>query len=117
RPPEAGTTAIPYGFTSPLAGTVEATWVRPCNWPRNAAGCGADTGVVVGIVELAELDEFEVDVDEQAAAARPRPIMAVRILAWWPGFTVLPFSRPAPSASADVSVSGQASVLAPWSRP
>src|SRR5271170_676245 len=92
RPPEAGTTAIPYGFTSPLAGTVEATWVRPCNWPRNAAGCGADAGVVVGIVELAELDEFEVDVDEQAAAARPRPIMAIRILAWWPGFTVLPFS-------------------------
>src|SRR6516225_9719600 len=45
RPPEAGTTATPYGFTSPLAGTVEATWVRPCNCPRNdATGCGDDVG-------------------------------------------------------------------------
>jgi len=25
-PAEAGTTATPYGFTSPLPGTVEATW-------------------------------------------------------------------------------------------
>jgi hypothetical protein len=38
RPPEAGMTATPYGFTSPLAGTVEATWVRPCSWPGNATG-------------------------------------------------------------------------------
>jgi hypothetical protein len=42
---------------------------------------------------VAELAELVVDVDEQAVAARPRPIMAVRILAWWPGFTVLPFSK------------------------
>ena len=54
RPAEAGTTATPYGFTSPLAGTVEATWVRPCNWPRNAAGCGDDAGVVAGVAERAE---------------------------------------------------------------
>jgi hypothetical protein len=67
RPPEAGMTATPYGFTSPFAGTVEATWLMPCSWPRNAAGCG-------GVVEL--------DVDEQAAAARPRPIRAGRILAY-----------------------------------
>src|SRR5580704_11701674 len=106
RPAEAGTTATPYGFTSPLAGTVEATWVRPCSSPRNAAG-------VAGRAEL------EVDVvDEQAAAARPRLIMAVRILAWWPGFTVLPLSKvSAPSASADIPVLGQTPVPAPWSRP
>ena len=43
--------------------------------------------------------------------------MAVRILAWWPGFTVLPFGKvSAPSASADISVSGQ-TPLPPWSRP
>src|ERR1700722_13623978 len=106
RPPEAGTTATPYGFTSPLAGTVEATWVRPCSSPRTAAG-------------MAGRAELEVDVvDEQAAAARPRLIMAVRILAWWPGFTVLPLSKvSAPSASADIPVLGQTPLPAPWSRP
>src|SRR5271155_2128530 len=84
----------------------------PCSWPRNAAGGGDDAGVV------AELADLVVDVDEQAAAARPRLIMAVRILAWWPGFTVLPFSKVSvPSASADISVPGQTLVFAPWSRP
>ena len=78
RPAEAGTTAIPYGFTSPFAGTVEATWVRPCKWPRNAADCADDVAAALGVVELAE---FDVDVDEQAVAARPRPIRAGRILA------------------------------------
>src|SRR5580704_10887356 len=95
RPPEAGTTATPYGFTSPLAGTVEATWARPCSWRRNdVAGCGA--GVAV---EVAELTELEVDEDEQAVAARPRPIMAVRILARLRGFTVLPSRKARPSTS------------------
>jgi hypothetical protein len=88
RPLEAGTTATPYGFTSPLAGTVEATWVRPPSWPRNdAAGCGDAAGLAVEMLELAEL---EADVDEHAVAARARPIMAVRILARLRGFTVLP---------------------------
>src|SRR5580700_9401614 len=90
RPAEAGTTATPYGFTSPLPGTVEATWVRPCSRPRNAADCADDVGVVVGVVKL---DELEVDVDEQAVAARPRPIMPVRILARLRDFTVLPFRK------------------------
>jgi hypothetical protein len=63
-----------------LAGTVEATWVRPCNSPRNATGCADDVGVALGVVELAEL-EVDVEVDEQAVAARPRPIRAGRILA------------------------------------
>jgi hypothetical protein len=90
RPPEAGTTATPYGFTSPLAGTVEAIWVSPCSWPRNdATGCG-DVGAVLGVFEPAEV---EAGVDEQAVAARPRPIMAVRILARLRGFTVLPSQK------------------------
>src|SRR6516162_3859582 len=75
RPAEAGTTATPYGFTSPLAGTVEATLVRPCNWPRNDAVGWGDVGAVF------ELAELELDVDEQAVAARPRPIRAGRIFA------------------------------------
>src|SRR3984957_3973279 len=79
RLPEAGTTATPYGFTSPLAGTVEATWVRPCNSPRNAVGCAADADVALGEPELTELD-VDAD-DEQAATARPRPIRAGRVLA------------------------------------
>jgi len=91
RPPEAGTTATPYGFTSPLAGTVEATWVRPCNCPRNdATGCGDDVGFALVVFEPAGL---EAGVDEQAVAARPRPIMAVRILARLRGFTVLPSQK------------------------
>src|SRR5271170_7886635 len=112
RPAEAGTTATPYGFTSPLPGTVEATWVSPCNWPRNAAGCGDDVGVVVGVVGF---DELEVDVDEQAVAARPRPIMPVRILARLRDFTVLPLSegqrlpRPAGGVPSGCYPSGQAS--------
>src|SRR5580693_10406452 len=74
----------------------------PCSWPRNAAGGGDDAGVA------AELAEPVVDVDEQAAAARPRPIVAIRILAWRPGVTVLPFSKvSAPSASADISLGGR----------
>ena len=65
-----------------MAGTVDATWVRLCSWPRNdVTGCGD---------RVFELAELEVDVDEQAVAARPRPIMAVRILARLRGFTVLP---------------------------
>src|ERR1700678_744698 len=119
RPPEAGTTATPYGFTSPLPGTVEATWVSPCSWPRNAADCGAAVRVVVGAVRL---DELEVDVDEQAVAVRPRPTMAVRILARLRDFTVLPFRRPAPSTSSRRRfvrlLSVRAGVIArPWSRP
>jgi hypothetical protein len=50
----------------------------PRSWPRYAAGWADDVGAALGLVELAEL---EVDVDEQAVAARPRPIMTVRILA------------------------------------
>ena len=70
-----------------MAGTVEAIWVSPCSSPRNeAAGCG-DVGFALAALELAEL---EAEVDEQAVAARPRPIMAVRILARLCGFTVLP---------------------------
>ena len=62
-----------------MAGTVEATRVRPCNWPRNATG-GADVvGVAPGALEPADV---EVEADEQAVAARPRPIRAARILAW-----------------------------------
>jgi hypothetical protein len=38
----------------------------------------------------AALGALEVDADEQAAAPRPRPIMAVRILARLRSFTVLP---------------------------
>src|SRR3984885_9276744 len=78
-PPEAGTAATPYGFTSPLAGTVDAICVRPCSCPRNAAGRGDDAGVGATAAEFAELD---VDVDEQAAAARPRPIIAISFFAW-----------------------------------
>jgi len=44
-------------------------------------------GVAVEVLESAEL---ELDEDEQAVAARPRPIMAVRTLARLRGFTVLP---------------------------
>ncbi|HYB48640.1 MAG TPA: hypothetical protein VED20_15020, partial [Streptosporangiaceae bacterium] len=66
----------------------EATWLRPCSCPRNdATGCGDDVGLALEVLELAEL---EADVDEQAVAARARPIMAVRILARLLGFTVLP---------------------------
>ena len=119
RPPEVGTTATPYGFTSPLPGTVEATWVSPCSWPRNAADCGAAVRVVVGVVRL---DELEVDVDEQAVAVRPRPIMAVRILARLRDFTVLPFRKASafhvqPTRSVRL-LSVRAGVIArPWSRP
>jgi hypothetical protein len=37
-------------------------------------------GAVLGVVELAEL-EVDVEVDEQAVAARPRPMRAGRIFA------------------------------------
>jgi hypothetical protein len=92
---------------------VEATWVRPCNWPRrDAAGWGEDAGVVPDPAEL------EADVDEQAVAARPRPIMAVRILARLRGFTVLPFRKAsafhvqlAASRPADVRI-GQSAIAA-----
>jgi hypothetical protein len=91
RPSVAGTIATPYGFTSPLAGTVEATWVRSCNCDKNGVtGCdAAGRGVAASLPELAEL---EVD-EEQAVAVRPSPMMAVRILARPTGFTVLPFQN------------------------
>src|SRR5580693_10122885 len=45
RPVDAGTTATPYGFTSPLAGTVEAICETECSSFRNggAACCAAAT--------------------------------------------------------------------------
>jgi hypothetical protein len=55
---------------------VDATWVRLCSRPRNATGGADDAGTAPGPAELAEL---EVDAAEQAVAARPKPIMAVRI--------------------------------------
>jgi hypothetical protein len=58
------------------------------SWPRyGATGCGDDVRAALGLVEV------EVDVDEQAVAARARPIMAVKILARLRGFTVLPFRK------------------------
>ena len=55
-----GTTAIPYGFTSPLLGTVEPTWVGLPRVARNPAGAAFWTGVV------------EEHADNPAATARPR---------------------------------------------
>jgi len=60
--------------------------------------CGDEAGFALGILEVDEvLEVVEDDVDEQAEAARPRPIMAVRILARLRGFTVLPFRKVLPS--------------------
>src|SRR6202451_2871890 len=72
RPPEAGTTATPYGFTSPLPGTVEATWVSPCSWPRNATGWADDAGTEPGAAGLAG---FGVEADEPAVALRTEPVL------------------------------------------
>src|SRR5579864_3296063 len=58
----------------------------PLIWPRNdVAGCGAVVGVALGVVGV-----LEVDVDEQAVAARPNPTMTVKIVERRNDFTVPP---------------------------
>jgi hypothetical protein len=74
-----------------LAGTVEAICDSPLIWLRNdEAGCAAVVGVALVGVALGVVGVPEVDVDEQAVAARPRPAIAVMILAMRQDFTVLP---------------------------
>src|SRR5258707_15057678 len=76
-PAVVGTPATPWGFTSPLAGTVEATCVEVRSWLRNDVGaCGSAAGLALEALE----------VDEQAVAARPR--MAIRTVARCQDFTM-----------------------------
>src|ERR1700722_11860688 len=87
-PAEAGTAATPYGFTAPLAGTVEAICDPARSWPRKDTAAAADgraleAGVVLG-VEVVELDVLL-----HAVVTRPRPSTVVRIAARYRG-TVLP---------------------------
>ena len=87
RPAEAGTTASPYGFTSPSAGTVEAICDPAWSWPRkDMAGAAAAFALEVAGVLGVEV----VELDAQAVVTRPRPSMAVRTTAWCRGPTVLP---------------------------
>jgi hypothetical protein len=62
--------ATPYGFTSPLPGTVEAICAGAPSWLRNEAGArGGAAGFALGVLEE----------DEHAVAARPS--MAIRTTA------------------------------------
>ena len=52
----AGMTATPYGFTSPLAGTVETIVLAELNWPRNvAATAGEAAKAALAIPELSRV--------------------------------------------------------------
>jgi hypothetical protein len=100
RPAEAGTTATPYGFTSPVTGTVEAICDPACSWLRKGVAapvlaCGlADAGVAGTVV-------VELDALLQAVATKPRPAAAVRIAARRLKPTVLPLPEgPRPPWSA-----------------
>jgi len=107
RPAEVATLATPYGFTSPLAGTVEAICDPGCNWLRKdvaalAAGLALEAAWVPGV----DVGELEL----QAAVTRPAPSMTVRTAARCLGPTVLPSPEgPCPSmVHSDPALNGEA---------
>jgi hypothetical protein len=53
-----GTNTMPYGFTSPLAGTVEATLLTPVTLARNGPGLGVDSAGVLALAAELVLDEL-----------------------------------------------------------
>ena len=89
RPAEAGTTATPYGFTSPLAGTVEAIFDPAWSWPRKDVAVSA-AGFALEVAGCLGVEVVELDVLLHAVVTRPRPSMAVRTAARCRGPTVLP---------------------------
>jgi hypothetical protein len=84
RPAEVGTTATPYGFTSPRAGTVEAISVPGCNWLRKD-----ETGLALAAAGALEAEVVELDA--QAVTVRPRPSAMDRNTADGADLTVLPY--------------------------
>src|SRR5580692_304973 len=90
-PAEAGTAATPYGFTSPLAGTVEAICDPARSWPRKdtAAAAAAADGFALEVVAVLGVEVVELDVLLHAVVTRPRLSMVVRIAAKYRD-TVLP---------------------------
>jgi hypothetical protein len=89
RPVDAGTTATPYGFTSPLAGTVEAICETECSWLRNggAASCAAAT---LGF-ELLDPHAARTSPSDATSAAAGMAEMAG--IAGTRSLTVLPFRK------------------------
>ncbi|HXP99319.1 MAG TPA: hypothetical protein VN845_04535 [Solirubrobacteraceae bacterium] len=53
-----GTNTMPYGFTSPLAGTVEATLLTLVNLARNGPELGVDSAGVLALAAELVLDEL-----------------------------------------------------------
>jgi hypothetical protein len=70
---------MPYGFTSPLAGTVEASLLTLVNFARNGPELGGDCAGVVALAAELVLDELLVLLELPHPASANAAIGAARI--------------------------------------